>query len=142
MEAAPGARAHEGLCATKTVPDEKLSVVLRSVVDMSNENEGLLSQGGRDDGLVVDCDSCTVRGDACADCVVTFLIGPPPELRWQDDETRAVAVLADAGLVPPLRLVQAPESGADDSRSPMARSGLRKGADGTNPGERRNRPAM
>lgn len=53
----------------------------------------------------VDCDTCLVRGLACHDCVVTVLLGPPPELCFDDDEQRALDVLADGGLVPPLRLV-------------------------------------
>lgn len=53
----------------------------------------------------IDCDSCLVRGLACHDCVVTVLLGPPPELRLEDEEKAAFAVLADSGLVPPLRLV-------------------------------------
>ena len=55
----------------------------------------------------VDCDSCLVRGLACHDCVVTVLLGPPPELSLEHDEQEALAVLADSGLVPPLRLVTA-----------------------------------
>lgn len=55
----------------------------------------------------IDCDSCLVRGLACHDCVVTVLLGPPPELSLADEETAALAVLADSGLVPPLRLVTA-----------------------------------
>lgn len=58
----------------------------------------------------IDCDSCVVRGLACHDCVVTVLLGPPPELTIDDDERRALDVLAEGGLVPPLRLVQ-PVSG-------------------------------
>ena len=54
----------------------------------------------------IDCDTCVVRGLACHDCVVTVLLGPPPELAFDDDERRALDVLADGGLVPPLRLVQ------------------------------------
>ena len=54
----------------------------------------------------IDCDTCVVRGLACHDCVVTVLLGPPPELGVDDDERRALDVLADGGLVPPLRLVQ------------------------------------
>ncbi|GAA3665040.1 hypothetical protein GCM10022237_26330 [Nocardioides ginsengisoli] len=54
----------------------------------------------------IDCDTCVVRGLACHDCVVTVLLGPPPELMIDDDELRALDVLADGGLVPPLRLVQ------------------------------------
>ena len=54
----------------------------------------------------IDCDTCVVRGLACHDCVVTVLLGPPPELTIDDDERRALDVLAEGGLVPPLRLVQ------------------------------------
>ena len=28
--------------------------------------------------MIIDCGSCTVRGQACADCVVTFLTIPVP----------------------------------------------------------------
>jgi hypothetical protein len=54
----------------------------------------------------IDCDTCVVRGAACHDCVVTVLLGPPPELTIDDDERRALEVLAEVGLVPPLRLVE------------------------------------
>jgi hypothetical protein len=60
----------------------------------------------------IDCDTCAVRGPACHDCVVTVLLGPPPELRFADDEQRALEVLAGSGLVPPLRMVT-PVSGPD-----------------------------
>lgn len=56
----------------------------------------------------IDCDSCLVRGLACHDCVVTVLLGPPPELSdltIEDDELHALEALAEGGLVPPLRLV-------------------------------------
>ena len=53
----------------------------------------------------IDCDTCLVRGPACHDCVVTVLLGPPPELAFADDECRALDALAEGGLVPPLRLV-------------------------------------
>ena len=55
----------------------------------------------------IDCDTCVVRGLACHDCVVTVLLGPPPELTIDDDERRALDALAAGGLVPPLRLVEA-----------------------------------
>ncbi len=32
--------------------------------------------------MLIDCDTCTVRGEGCADCVVTVLLGAPPG--WQD----------------------------------------------------------
>ncbi|GAA4366735.1 hypothetical protein GCM10023146_10250 [Nocardioides caricicola] len=54
----------------------------------------------------IDCDTCTVRGLHCHDCVVTVLLGPPPELTFDDDARDALDVLAQSGLVPPLRLVQ------------------------------------
>ena len=58
--------------------------------------------------MIVDCDSCAVRGPACGDCVVTFLLGPPDWLAQDGlpgEEVAALAVLASSGLVPPLRLV-------------------------------------
>ena len=60
----------------------------------------------------IDCDTCVVRGLACHDCVVTVLLGPPPELGFDEDQTRALDVLAGSGLVPPLRMVS-PESGPE-----------------------------
>jgi hypothetical protein len=64
--------------------------------------------------MMIDCGQCAVRGDSCADCVVTFLsIGvrgdaaAPAAARTADLDTAergALAVLADHGLVPPLRL--------------------------------------
>jgi hypothetical protein len=60
----------------------------------------------------IDCDTCVVRGLACHDCVVTVLLGPPPELTFDDEEQRALDVLARGGLVPPLRLVR-PVSGPE-----------------------------
>ena len=55
----------------------------------------------------IDCDSCLVRGLACHDCVVTVLLGPPPELSFDAEEQEALEVLASSGLVPPLRMVTA-----------------------------------
>jgi len=55
--------------------------------------------------LRIDCGTCVVRGLACHDCVVTVLLGPPPELAFDDEERRALDVLAESGLVPPLRMV-------------------------------------
>lgn len=71
--------------------------------------------------MIIDCGTCVVRGDACADCVVTVLLGPPAlaaageageAAQWyvDDAEVAALAVLAGSGLVPPLRLVPASES--------------------------------
>jgi len=60
----------------------------------------------------IDCDTCLVRGLACHDCVVTVLLGPPPELSFDTDEQQAFEVLANSGLVPPLRMVT-PVAGAE-----------------------------
>jgi hypothetical protein len=60
----------------------------------------------------IDCDTCLVRGPACHDCVVTVLLGPPPELEFGDEEQRALGILAGSGLVPPLRMVS-PQPGPD-----------------------------
>jgi hypothetical protein len=87
--------------------------------------------------MIIDCDSCTVRGAACSDCVVTFLTIPVrPAAGWgergrpvgaapspaaapaahdgaahpvelDDGERAAIDVLASSGLVPPLRMVRA-----------------------------------
>ena len=70
------------------------------------------SPGG---GLIIDCDSCTVRGFGCDDCVVTFLLGRPgeevPLEPLDEDEARALNALADGGLVPPLRLSPRSQTG-------------------------------
>jgi hypothetical protein len=31
--------------------------------------------------VLIDCDTCTVRGQGCDDCVVTVLLGAPPDWR-------------------------------------------------------------
>ncbi len=53
----------------------------------------------------IDCDTCLVRGLACHDCVVTVLLGPPPELGFDAEEELALEVLSNSGLLPPLRMV-------------------------------------
>lgn len=78
--------------------------------------------------MVIDCDTCIVRGLACRDCVVSVLLGHPGMPARSDpgtlaagsppagatapvdldvDQHRALGVLADAGMVPRLRLVPA-----------------------------------
>lgn len=74
--------------------------------------------------MIIDCDSCEVRGDACGDCVIGVLLSAPapreaaaggPALpsgaswvQFDAGERRALDVLADQGLVPRLRLVATP----------------------------------
>jgi hypothetical protein len=57
--------------------------------------------------VVIDCDTCAARGRGCPDCVVTFLLGgPPDDIVVDGEEQRALQVLASAGLIPPLRMVR------------------------------------
>ncbi len=82
--------------------------------------------------MVIDCDRCEVRGLACGDCVIGVLLGVPgvpakgsaeasdgaepaagrpsgaSAVQLDAPEQRALAVLADQGLVPRLRLVATP----------------------------------
>ena len=56
--------------------------------------------------LTIDCDQCALQHTAaCTDCVVTFLCdrdaGAPVVVNLA--EARAMRVLGDAGLAPPLR---------------------------------------
>lgn len=55
--------------------------------------------------MIVDCDRCAVRGDACQDCVISVLLGAPPNVEFDTGEQRAIDTLASAGIVPKLRLV-------------------------------------
>jgi hypothetical protein len=67
------------------------------------------------ESMIIDCDSCEVRGKACGDCVVSFLTipvrAPAPAQPVHDvpmdaDQAAAVEALVQGGLVPPLRLVR------------------------------------
>jgi hypothetical protein len=76
--------------------------------------------------VIIDCDACEVRGDACGECVIGVLLGAPgagaggpvlpavevpsgaPVVQFDAPERRALDVLADQGLVPRLRLVPRP----------------------------------
>lgn len=65
--------------------------------------------------MIVDCDRCQVRGNACQDCVITVLLGAPPgAVELDGAERRALDTLAEAGMVPQLRLVD-----LDEDRNPM-----------------------
>jgi hypothetical protein len=58
--------------------------------------------------MLIDCETCVARDRACGDCVITVLLGAPPApVDLDEDERAAIGSLADAGLVPPLRLVRA-----------------------------------
>ena len=70
--------------------------------------------------MLIDCDGCAMRDLACADCVVTVLLGAPPGAVDVDEAERlALEVLADSGLVPRLQLVPlgAPAPVAESGRA-------------------------
>ena len=80
--------------------------------------------------MLIDCDTCQVRALACGDCVVTVLLGAPPDgVVLDEDERQALQVLAGSGLVPPLRLVEAGTDGdgsaTDRERAPARRQSHR-----------------
>ena len=55
----------------------------------------------------IDCDTCVARDIACGDCVMTVLLAAPStRVDLDEDERAAIGSLAEAGLVPPLRLVR------------------------------------
>jgi len=93
--------------------------------------------------MIIDCDTCVVRHQACDDCVVGVLLGLPEVPARDRDaagetdrprepaepgaplpvefgpvERRALEVLADHGLIPHLRLVTASAPGADAGEAP------------------------
>lgn len=51
--------------------------------------------------MIIDCARCEARGLACASCAETAIIGDDADLG--PAEIRALTVLANAGLIPPLR---------------------------------------
>jgi hypothetical protein len=56
--------------------------------------------------ISISCDDCELQHtDACADCLVTFVLGREPEDAVVVDvaEARAIRMLGRAGLVPELR---------------------------------------
>jgi len=56
--------------------------------------------------MKIDCDSCALRDLACGDCVVTLMLSLPEHNNEVDDtELAALTVMAEAGLVPGLRLL-------------------------------------
>jgi hypothetical protein len=54
--------------------------------------------------MIIDCDRCEMRDIACDDCVVTVLLGEPVGEELEGETATALRVLADGGLVPPLRM--------------------------------------
>lgn len=57
-----------------------------------------------------DCRRCDRRGEACQDCVVAIIAPPSGARHLEAEELRALSVLADAGMIAPLRLHTEPVS--------------------------------
>lgn len=58
------------------------------------------------ESLRIDCEECTLQhSTACEDCIMTFLCGTETEQPVVVDlaEARAMRLLGEAGLAPPLR---------------------------------------
>lgn len=74
---------------------------------MSDRGDGLSTMTNVD----VDCDTCTMRGLFCNDCVMSLLLGAPEGPVILDEvERSALGALTAGGLLPPLRLVPLPRS--------------------------------
>ncbi len=61
--------------------------------------------------LLIDCDTCPVRGARCGDCMVVHLgpirdAGPPPD-RLQPAERAALEIFAAHGLIHPSAVLDA-----------------------------------
>jgi len=59
--------------------------------------------------LTIDCNECVAQHtEACADCVVSFIVGREPgkPVEFEQGEANAVRLLANAGLVPGSRFVR------------------------------------
>ena len=77
--------------------------------------------------MIIDCSDCLVRDIACADCVVTVLlgapgmparsdgqwVGSPSRITLEQEELGAMGVLAEVGMVPALKLVMNDDGTAD-----------------------------
>ncbi|MGQ0716313.1 MAG: hypothetical protein ACT4NP_03185 [Pseudonocardiales bacterium] len=89
--------------------------------------------------MIVDCDRCEVRGNACQDCVITVLLGAPPGgVELDGAERRALDTLAEAGMVPRLQLMDRGEhhNGTQAGTGAHERTGAERSATG---GERSSR---
>ncbi len=86
-------------------------------------NRILSPPAGTFDSMIIDCNTCLMRGsDACGDCVVSCLLSTGPA-ELSDEAVDAIGHLADAGLVPKLRLVPAPPGRPGPGRRPMTDTG-------------------
>jgi hypothetical protein len=57
--------------------------------------------------MTIDCGRCEMRGIGCRDCAIAVIETRNVTGYLPEAELRALGVLADAGLVPPVRLTVA-----------------------------------
>ncbi|MGH2669288.1 MAG: hypothetical protein ACRDH5_09275 [bacterium] len=64
-------------------------------------------------GMLISCDDCKMQGtDACADCVVTYLLDRPDgAVVFDATEERALREMNRAGLLPPVKWEGRSEAG-------------------------------
>ncbi|MDR2973495.1 MAG: hypothetical protein LBV00_02100 [Propionibacteriaceae bacterium] len=57
----------------------------------------------------IDCGTCQADVTACGDCLMSFIASPGygEPVRFSAEEKDALDVMADVGLLPPLRLASA-----------------------------------
>jgi len=70
--------------------------------------------------MLIDCGECAAPKSACADCVVTAILGPQEPLELQPAEMAALQTLATVGLVRPLRLLPVASAAAAQERGAAA----------------------
>lgn len=54
--------------------------------------------------MTIECGRCEMRGIGCRDCALAVIESQNVTECLTEEQVRALRVLADAGLVPPLRL--------------------------------------
>jgi hypothetical protein len=81
--------------------------------------------------VIIDCDTCVIRGVGCEDCVISVLLDAPPVVEFEEPELRAIDTLADAGLIPRLRLIPIrPDQRGSDTPGGCRPCAERSGTDG------------
>ncbi|MGY1724718.1 hypothetical protein [Blastococcus sp. SYSU DS0533] len=78
--------------------------------------------------MLIDCDTCTARGNGCADCVVTVLLGAPPG--WQGVDPVVVPMTGRARSGPAAEDVVVPPPGVVVEFDDVERRAVRALAEG------------
>lgn len=66
--------------------------------------------------MIIDCQTCVAPKSACADCVVSVVLGPVDVALGAEDR-RVIGLLSASGLVPPLRAVASSSTGTEAEES-------------------------